>query len=134
MYKFNWNLYEKRQDHLIENTFRLTCFTFFGCFRKFNKSVYTPLCFGIEDAIDSKYATSKLDGEKRVRKNFPKSVILKPSIVYSVDDNFTTNFMRQSILPVMPLYYSGKTKFTLFMYLIYLILYITLFKKLLEKL
>tara|TARA_Y100000816_G_scaffold260011_1_gene215975 strand:- start:4229 stop:5197 length:969 start_codon:yes stop_codon:yes gene_type:complete len=68
---------------------------------------------GIEDAIDSKYATSKLDGEKRVRKNFPKSVILKPSIVYSVDDNFTTNFMRiLSILPIMPLYYSGKTKFT----------------------
>ena len=38
---------------------------------------------------------------------------LKPSIVYSVDDNFTTNFMRLlSILPVMPLYYGGKTKFT----------------------
>ena len=41
------------------------------------------------------------------------SVILKPSIVYSVDDNFTTNFMRLlNILPFMPLYYGGKTKFT----------------------
>ena len=68
---------------------------------------------GIENASDSKYATSKLNGEKKVRKNFPKSVILKPSLVYSVDDNFTTNFMRLlSILPVMPLYYGGKTKFT----------------------
>ena len=56
---------------------------------------------------------SKIDGEKKVRDNFPKSVILKPSIVYSVDDNFTTKFMRLlSLLPVMPLYYSGKTKFT----------------------
>ena len=68
---------------------------------------------GIENANDSKYAISKLSGEKKVRENFPKSVILKPSIVYSVDDNFTTNFMKLlSILPVMPLYYSGKTKFT----------------------
>ncbi len=33
--------------------------------------------------------------------------------MYSVDDNFTTSFMKLlSILPVMPLYYSGKTKFT----------------------
>ena len=68
---------------------------------------------GIEPAIDSKYASSKLTGEEKVRQNFPDSVILKPSIVYSVDDNFTTNFMRLlSLLPVMPLYYGGKTKFT----------------------
>ena len=51
--------------------------------------------------------------KKKVRKNFKGSVILKPSIVYSVDDNFTTNFMRLlSFLPIMPLYYAGKTKFT----------------------
>ena len=68
---------------------------------------------GIELATDSLYAKSKLDGEKEVKQNFSNSVILKPSIVYSVDDNFTTNFMRLlSILPIMPLYYSGKTKFT----------------------
>ena len=68
---------------------------------------------GIEAASDSNYALSKLSGEKKVRRNFPSSVILKPSIVYSVDDKFTTNFMNLlSILPVMPLYYGGKTKFT----------------------
>ncbi|MDC3082108.1 complex I NDUFA9 subunit family protein [Candidatus Pelagibacter sp.] len=68
---------------------------------------------GIESAIDSKYAKSKLSGEIKVRQNFPNSVVLKPSIVYSVDDNFTTNFMSLlSMLPVMPLYYNGKTKFT----------------------
>ena len=68
---------------------------------------------GIEQATDSKYALSKLEGEKKVRQNFKDSVILKPSIVYSVDDNFTTNFMRLlSFLPIMPLYYAGKTKFT----------------------
>ena len=68
---------------------------------------------GIEAASDSNYALSKLSGEKNVRQNFPSSTILKPSIVYSVDDNFTTTFMKLlSILPVMPLYYGGKTKFT----------------------
>ena len=68
---------------------------------------------GIESAIDSNYAVSKLSGEQKVRQNFPESVILKPSIVYSVDDNFTTKFMSLlSLLPIMPLYYNGKTKFT----------------------
>jgi len=67
---------------------------------------------GIENALDSKYAKSKLEGEIGVRNTFEKSVILKPSIVYSVDDKFTTNFMTMlSRLPLMPLFYNGKTKF-----------------------
>ena len=68
---------------------------------------------GINEAIDSKYAKSKLEGEKNILQNFPLSTILRPSVVYSVDDNFTTNFMTLlNRLPVFPLYYSGKTKFT----------------------
>jgi uncharacterized protein YbjT (DUF2867 family) len=68
---------------------------------------------GINDAVDSKYAKSKLEGEKNIINNYPMSTILRPSIVYSVDDNFTTNFMTLlNRLPVFPLYYSGKTKFT----------------------
>ena len=68
---------------------------------------------GINDAIDSNYAISKLDGEKNILNNFPMATILRPSVVYSVDDNFTTNFMSLlNRLPFFPLYYSGKTKFT----------------------
>ena len=68
---------------------------------------------GINEAIDSEYAKSKLEGEKEIIKNFPLATILRPSVVYSVDDNFTTNFMTLlSRLPFFPLYYSGKTKFT----------------------
>ena len=67
---------------------------------------------GINDAGDSDYAKSKLEGENRVLKNFPLATILRPSIVYSVDDNFTTNFMTLlKRLPVFPLFYKGKTKF-----------------------
>ena len=67
---------------------------------------------GINDAKDSDYALSKLEGEINILKNFPLATILRPSIVYSVDDNFTTNFMAMlNRLPAFPLYYEGKTKF-----------------------
>ena len=67
---------------------------------------------GINDAIDSDYAKSKLEGEANIQKNFPLATILRPSVVYSVDDNFTTSFMTLlSRLPLFPLYYGGETKF-----------------------
>jgi len=67
---------------------------------------------GIEKSLDSKYAISKLDGENKIKNNFDRAVLLKPSIVYSVDDSFTTNFMTLlNRLPIMPIYYEGKTKF-----------------------
>ena len=67
---------------------------------------------GINEALDSNYAQSKLQGENEVLKNFPLATILRPSVVYSVDDNFTTNFMTLlNRLPFFPLYYKGNTKF-----------------------
>jgi len=67
---------------------------------------------GINEAKDSKYAISKLEGEKNILDNFSRSTILRPSIVFSNSDNFSTQFMTLlSRLPVFPLYYSGKTKF-----------------------
>ena len=68
---------------------------------------------GINQAIDSEYAQSKLEGENNILKSFPLVTILRPSIVYSVDDNFTTNFMTLlNNLPLFPLYYGGNTKFS----------------------
>ena len=106
-------LYEKRKDE-----FKLIHSDLPAMLSKkaneFNLEKFIHLsALGIEDATDSKYALSKLDGEKRVKKNFDKSIIIKPSIVYSIDDKFSTKFMSLlSILPVMPLYYNGNTKFT----------------------
>ena len=48
---------------------------------------------GIEKAPDSLYAINKLNG-KECPKMFNKALILRPSIVYSVDDNFSTTFMK----------------------------------------
>ena len=81
--------------------------------KKHNLSKFIHIsALGIEEATNSVYAKSKLKGEDAVRKNFNDAIILKPSIVYSVDDNFTTMLMGLfNILPVFPLYYNGKTKF-----------------------
>ena len=68
---------------------------------------------GINEAKDSNYAKSKLEGENNIFKNFPLATVLRPSVVYSSDDNFTTNFMTLlSRLPFFPLYYNGNTKFS----------------------
>ena len=83
------------------------------CSKKKLKQFIHISALGIEKAQDSNYAISKLNGEKNILNNFSKSTILRPSLVYSVDDNFTTNMMSLlSILPFFPLYYEGKTKFT----------------------
>ena len=81
--------------------------------KKFDLHKFIHLsALGIENAKNSKYAKSKLNGEISVRQNFKKAVILKPSIIYSVDDNFTTMLMSLiNLLPIFPLYYGGKTKF-----------------------
>ena len=81
--------------------------------KEYNLSKFIHLsALGINQAEDTEYAKTKLNGELNILKNFPKANILRPSIVYSVDDNFTTNFMTLlSRLPIFPLYYSGKTKF-----------------------
>ena len=47
---------------------------------------------GLENAKDSKYANSKISGEKFIRSIMPDATIIKPSLVYSVDDNLTTKF------------------------------------------
>ena len=69
-----------------------------------------------------RYTVSKIKGENAVRNNFRDTIILKPSIVYSVDDNFTTMLMGLlNLLPIFPLYYGGKTKFILYIVLKYAI-------------
>ena len=106
-------LYEKKKV----NTFKNIHITFPSLLaklcREYNLKTFIHLsALGINSAIDSDYAKSKLEGEKNILNNFPLSTILRPSIVYSVDDNFTTNFMTLlNFLPIFPIYYYGKTKF-----------------------
>ena len=78
-----------------------------------NKRFIHVSALSLDEIHDSKYASSKILGEKKIRKILPDATIIKPSIVYSVDDNFTTKFMSLiSMLPFFPLYYGGRTKFS----------------------
>ena len=64
------------------------------------------------DKSSSKYARSKLNGEKAVLENFPNAVILRPSIVFGADDEFFNMFAKLStFLPFFPLIGGGNTKF-----------------------
>jgi len=106
-------LYEKRKNHFKNIHSDFPSLLSKLAKKKNLKQFIHISALGIENAVDSDYAKSKLEGEINARKNFNKTLIIKPSIVYSVNDNFTTNLMSiLSILPIMPLYYNGNTKFT----------------------
>ena len=106
-------LYEKKPGSTFTNIHSTFPLLLARLCKEYNLKHFIHLsALGINQAVDSKYAISKLNGETNVMKNFPMATILRPSIVYSVDDNFTTNFMTLlNLLPIFPLYYSGQTKF-----------------------
>ena len=106
-------LFEKRNGNTFKNIHSVFPSLLSKLCKDYNLKQFIHLsALGINEATDSDYAKSKLEGEMNIKKNFPLSTILRPSIVYSVDDNFTTNFMTLlNRLPIFPLYYSGKTKF-----------------------
>ena len=107
-------LFEKKRGNTFRNIHSLFPSILSKLCKEYNIEQFIHLsALGINSATDSKYALSKLEGEKNIKKNFALANILRPSVVYSVDDNFSTNFMTLlSRLPIFPLYYSGKTKFT----------------------
>jgi len=106
-------LFEKKGGNTFKNIHSTLPSLLAKLCKEYNLKHFIHLsALGINDSVDSNYAKSKLEGEENVLKNFPLATILRPSVVYSVDDNFTTNFMTLlSRLPFFPLYYNGKTKF-----------------------
>ena len=106
-------LFEKKRGNTFKNIHSVFPSLLAKLSKEYNLKHFIHIsALGINEATDSKYAKSKLEGESKVLKNFPLATILRPSIVYSVDDNFTTNFMTLlNRLPIFPLYYEGKTKF-----------------------
>jgi len=106
-------LFEKKGGNTFKNIHSIVPSLLAKLCKEYNLKNFIHLsALGVNESIDSDYAKSKLEGENNVLKNFPLATILRPSVVYSVDDNFTTNFMTLlNRLPLFPLYYNGKTKF-----------------------
>ena len=106
-------LYEKSKGNTFENIHAVFPSLISKICKECNVQQFIQLsALGIDDATDSNYANSKLEGEKNIKENFKHATILRPSVVYSVDDKFTTNFMTLlNRLFIFPLYYKGVTKF-----------------------
>ena len=106
-------LYEKNKGNTFKNIHTIFPSLISKICKEYNVKQFIQLsALGIDNAIDSNYAKSKLEGEKNIKNNFINATILRPSVVYSVDDNFTTNFMTLlNRLFIFPLYYNGDTKF-----------------------
>lgn len=65
---------------------------------------------GADPASPSKYASSKGKAEQAVRAAFPTATILRPSLVFGLEDKFFNRFAEMArLLPFMPVI-SGKTK------------------------
>ena len=106
-------LYEKKGGNTFKNIHTVFPTLLAKLCKKYNLKHFIHLsALGVNEAVDSKYAISKLEGEKGILNNFTKTTILRPSVVFSNSDNFSTQFMTLlNRLPFFPLYYSGKTKF-----------------------
>ena len=106
-------LYEKGRGNTFKNIHSILPTLIAKLCKKYDLERFVHVsALGVNEAIDSKYAISKLAGEKNILNNFSRSTILRPSVVFSNSDNFSTQFMTLlNRLPIFPLYYSGKTKF-----------------------
>ncbi|MDB3982370.1 complex I NDUFA9 subunit family protein [Candidatus Pelagibacter sp.] len=107
-------LYEQKKGNTFKNIHTVFPSLLAKLSKEYNLKHFIHLsALGINQAIDSHYAKSKLDGENEILKNFPLATILRPSIVYSVDDNFSTSLMTLlNRLPFMPLYHGGKSRYS----------------------
>ena len=107
-------LFEKKKGNSFKNIHSIFPSILAKLSKEYNLKHFIHLsALGINEAVDSDYAKSKLEGESNIFKNFPLATVLRPSVVYSSDDNFTTNFMTLlNRLPFFPIYYNGNTKFS----------------------
>ena len=107
-------LFENKKGNTFKNIHSIFPSILAKLSKEYNLKHFIHLsALGINEAKDSEYAKSKLEGESNILKNFPLATILRPSVVYSSDDNFSTNFMTLlNRLPFFPLYYGGNTKFS----------------------
>jgi len=106
-------LYEKKSGNTFKNIHTIFPTLLAKLCKKYNLKHFVHIsALGINEAVDSQYAISKLEGENNILSNFSRATILRPSVVFSNSDNFSTQFMTLlRRLPVFPLYYSGKTRF-----------------------
>ncbi|WP_265528774.1 complex I NDUFA9 subunit family protein [Sphingomicrobium marinum] len=66
------------------------------------KSVVHISAIGADPAAPSRYGSSKGRGEDAVRDAFAGATILRPSVVFGQEDEFTNRFAQMAAMPVLP--------------------------------
>ncbi len=67
---------------------------------------------GANEQSTSKYLKTKFLGEKGIQKNLKSATIIRPSVIFGVEDNFFNRFARMAMIsPFLPLIGGGQTKF-----------------------
>ena len=104
-------LYEKR-NFSFESAHYLLPKTISLLATKYEKPFLHVSSLGSTFNTRSNYLYSKKLGEEFIENNNSNYVIIRPSIVFGEEDNFINQFGRMAkILPILPLYKKGKTKF-----------------------
>jgi uncharacterized protein YbjT (DUF2867 family) len=65
---------------------------------------------GANAESESAYSRTKAEGEKAVREAFPNAAVIRPSLVFGPDDDFTNRFGAMARWPFLPVI-AGKRKF-----------------------
>ena len=65
---------------------------------------------GTDADSESDYSRTKALGEQAVRSAFPTATIVRPSVVFGPEDNFTNRFARLARFPILPVI-APKTRF-----------------------
>tara|TARA_B100001287_G_scaffold198124_1_gene167676 strand:- start:211 stop:1140 length:930 start_codon:yes stop_codon:yes gene_type:complete len=79
---------------------------------KYNKPFLHISSLGSTFNTKSNYLMSKKMGEEFIENNNTNHIIIRPSIVYGEEDNFINQFGKMAkLLPFLPLFKKGKTKF-----------------------
>jgi NADH dehydrogenase len=67
---------------------------------------------GADAASESRYASTKAQGEAAAREIYPDAVLVRPSVVFGPEDDFFNRFAAMAqISPVLPLVGGGHTRF-----------------------
>lgn len=83
-----------------------------GACRKYGVERFVHISALGVDIARSKYAQTKMAGERAVHDVFPNATILRPSVIFGPEDHFFNLFAWLSqFTPGMPLIGGGKTKF-----------------------
>ena len=76
------------------------------------KTLVHVSAIGADKDAEALYASSKGEGEERVRAAFPEAAIVRPSLVFGPEDDFFNRFAGLArVLPLLPLIGGGHTKF-----------------------